>query len=155
MKESFDNQGNQLTDSVRVSAFGKFLRSTSIDELPEFCNVVKGEMSLGGPPPLLMEYLPLYSPEQYRCYEVCSGVTDWAQINGCNALSKEDKFKLDILYVDNRSIWLDLKILYLTVKKVLIRNGFAAEGEVTMSKFTDSPKLCALRFSELVSMEKW
>lgn len=140
MKESFDNQGNQLSDSLRLTAFGKFLRSTSIDELPELWNVVKGEMSLVGPRPLLMEYLPLYSPEQYRRHEVRPGITGWAQINGRNALSWEDKFKLDIWYVDNRSIWLDFKILYLTVKKVLIRDGIAAEGEVTMSKFTGSPK---------------
>jgi lipopolysaccharide/colanic/teichoic acid biosynthesis glycosyltransferase len=140
MLDAVDAAGNPLPDVERMTPFGSFLRSSSLDELPELWNVLKGDMSLVGPRPLLMEYLPLYSQEQYRRHEVRPGVTGWAQINGRNALSWEDKFKLDIWYVDNRSIWLDLKILYLTVKKVLIRDGIAAEGEATMSKFTGSPK---------------
>ena len=116
--------------------FGSFLRSSSLDELPELWNVLRGEMSLVGPRPLLMEYLPLYSPEQYRRHEVRPGVTGWAQINGRNALSWEEKFKLDVWYVDNRSFWLDLKILLLTTRKVLLRDGISAEGEATMTKFT-------------------
>lgn len=140
MRDAVDSVGNPLPDAERMTPFGSFLRSSSLDELPELWNVLKGDMSLVGPRPLLMEYLSLYSKEQYRRHEVRPGVTGWAQINGRNALSWETKFKLDIWYVDNRSIWLDLKIVYLTVKKVLIRDGIAAEGEATMSKFTGSPK---------------
>lgn len=139
MREAVDAAGNPLPDAERMTPFGSFLRSSSLDELPELWNVLKGDMSLVGPRPLLMEYLPLYSHEQYRRHEVRPGLTGWAQINGRNTLSWEDKFKLDIWYVDNCSIWLDLKILYLTVKKVLIRDGIAAEGEATMSKFTGGP----------------
>ncbi len=119
-----------------MTPFGSFLRSSSLDELPELWNVLKGDMSLVGPRPLLMEYLPLYSPEQYRRHEVRPGVTGWAQVNGRNALSWEDKFKLDVWYVDNQSFWLDCKILFLTVKKVLVRDGISADGEATMTKFT-------------------
>ena len=136
MRDATDQGGNPLPDAERMTPFGAFLRSTSLDELPELWNVIKGDMSLVGPRPLLMEYLPLYSKEQYRRHEVRPGVTGWAQINGRNAISWEDKFKLDVWYVDNRSLWLDLKIIYLTVKKVLVRDGIAAEGEATMSKFT-------------------
>lgn len=136
MKDACDVQGNPLPDSERMTAFGAFLRSSSLDELPGLWNVLKGEMSLVGPRPLLMEYLPLYSEQQYRRHEVRPGVTGWAQVNGRNALSWEDKFKLDVWYVDNRSIWLDLKIVFLTLKKVLIREGISADGEATMSKFT-------------------
>ncbi|NHC52429.1 sugar transferase [Pseudomonas sp. AU8050] len=136
MKDACDVQGNPLPDSERMTAFGGFLRSSSLDELPGLWNVLKGEMSLVGPRPLLMEYLPLYSEQQYRRHEVRPGVTGWAQVNGRNALSWEDKFKLDVWYVDNRSIWLDLKIVFLTLKKVLIREGISADGEATMSKFT-------------------
>ncbi|WP_318651950.1 sugar transferase [Pseudomonas sp. PDM11] len=136
MLDAFDASGNPLPDSQRMTPFGRLLRSTSLDELPELWNVLKGEMSLVGPRPLLMEYLPLYSPEQYRRHEVRPGVTGWAQINGRNALSWEDKFKLDVWYVDNRSFWLDCKILFLTVKKVLVRDGISADGEATMTKFT-------------------
>jgi len=138
MKDAVDVQGNPLPDSERLTSFGAFLRSASLDELPELWNVLKGDMSLVGPRPLLMEYLPLYSPEQYRRHEVRPGVTGWAQVNGRNALSWEEKFKLDVWYVDNRSFWLDLKILFLTIKKVFIREGISGEGEATMSKFTGS-----------------
>lgn len=136
MRDAFDSEGNPLSDAERVTSFGQFLRSTSLDELPELWNVLKGDMSLVGPRPLLMEYLPLYSPEQYRRHEVRPGVTGWAQVNGRNALSWEEKFNLDVWYVDNRSLWLDLKILFLTIKKVVVRDGISAEGEVTMPKFT-------------------
>lgn len=136
MKDACDAHGNPLPDSERMTAFGSFLRSSSLDELPGLWNVLKGDMSLVGPRPLLMEYLPLYNAQQYRRHEVRPGVTGWAQVNGRNALSWEDKFKLDVWYVDNRSIWLDVKIVFLTLKKVLIREGISADGEVTMSKFT-------------------
>lgn len=135
MKDAVDAAGNPLPDSERLTPFGQFLRSSSLDELPELWNVLKGDMSLVGPRPLLMEYLPLYSPEQYRRHEVRPGVTGWAQINGRNSLSWDEKFKLDVWYVDNRSLWLDIKILFLTVKKVLIRDGISAEGEATMTRF--------------------
>jgi lipopolysaccharide/colanic/teichoic acid biosynthesis glycosyltransferase len=140
LRDAVDEEGNLLPDAERMTAFGHFLRSTSLDELPELWNVLKGDMSLVGPRPLLMEYLPLYSEQQYRRHEVRPGVTGWAQINGRNAISWEDKFKLDTWYVDNRSLWLDLKIMYLTIKKVLVRDGISAEGEVTMHKFTGSPR---------------
>jgi len=136
MLDATDKHGNPLPDEQRMTRLGSFLRSTSLDELPELWNVLKGDMSLVGPRPLLMEYLPLYTKEQYRRHEVRPGVTGWAQINGRNAISWEDKFKLDVWYVDNRSLWLDLKILFLTVKKVLVRDGISGEGEATMSKFT-------------------
>lgn len=136
MLDATDKHGNPLPDDQRMTPFGAFLRSTSLDELPELWNVLKGEMSLVGPRPLLMEYLPLYTKEQYRRHEVRPGVTGWAQINGRNAISWEDKFKLDVRYVDNQSFWLDLKILFLTVKKVLVRDGISGDGEATMSKFT-------------------
>lgn len=135
MTDERDAQGNLLPDNIRLTKFGRFLRSTSLDELPELWNVIKGEMSLVGPRPLLMEYLPLYSDEQARRHEARPGVTGWAQINGRNAISWEDKFKLDVWYVDNQSLWLDIKILFLTVKKVLVRDGISAEGEATMTKF--------------------
>ena len=135
MRDAVDASGNPLPDSERMTPFGSFLRSSSLDELPGLWNVLKGEMSLVGPRPLLMEYLPLYSPEQYRRHEARPGVTGWAQINGRNAISWEDKFKLDVWYVDNQSFWLDIKIVFLTIKKVFIRDGISAEGEATMSKF--------------------
>ncbi|ANJ71583.1 sugar transferase [Ralstonia insidiosa] len=128
--------GELLPDAERLTGFGKFLRSTSLDELPELWNVLKGEMSLVGPRPLLMEYLPLYSPEQARRHEIRPGVTGWAQVNGRNALSWDERFALDVWYVDNRSFWVDLKILWLTVRKVIVREGISASGEATMSKFT-------------------
>lgn len=125
-------------DAGRMTRFGRFLRSTSLDELPELWNVVKGDMSLVGPRPLLMEYVPLYSPEQVRRQEVLPGITGWAQIKGRNTLTWDRKFELDVWYVDNRSLWLDLKILVLTVIKVLARDGIAQEGEATMTRFTGS-----------------
>jgi len=140
MRDSMDAQGNPLPDSERMTDFGRFLRSTSLDELPELWNVVKGDMSLVGPRPLLMEYLPLYDTVQVRRHEARPGVTGWAQINGRNALSWDEKFKLDVWYVDNHSFLLDLKIIFLTIKKVLIKDGISAEGEVTMPKFTGSKK---------------
>lgn len=136
MREAVDAKGHLLPDSERLTPFGKFLRSTSLDELPELWNVLKGEMSLVGPRPLLIEYLPLYSPEQARRHEVRPGITGWAQINGRNALSWEEKFRLDVWYVDNRSLWLDLKIVWMTVAKVFRREGISAAGEATMAKFT-------------------
>lgn len=141
MKDAMDAAGNPLPDSERLTPLGQFLRSSSLDELPELWNVLKGDMSLVGPRPLLMEYLPLYSPEQARRHEVRPGVTGWAQVNGRNTLSWEDKFKLDVWYVDNRSFWLDIKVLFLTVKKVLIRDGISADGEATMAKFTGSEEV--------------
>ncbi|KAA0875745.1 sugar transferase [Nitrincola tapanii] len=140
MRDAIDKDGNPLPDSERMTPFGAFLRSSSLDELPELWNVLKGDMSLVGPRPLLMEYLPLYSNEQYRRHDVRPGVTGWAQVNGRNAISWDEKFKLDVWYVDHRSFWLDLKIIYLTIKKVLVREGISAEGEATMAKFTGSER---------------
>ena len=136
MTDARGPDGKLLPDAVRLTAFGRFLRATSLDELPELWNVLKGDMSLVGPRPLLMEYLPLYSPEQARRHDVHPGITGWAQVNGRNALSWEEKFKLDVWYVDHRSLSLDIKILWLTVRKVLVREGISADGEATMSKFT-------------------
>lgn len=138
MLDATDTQGNVLPDEVRLTQFGRFLRSTSLDELPELWNVLKGDMSLVGPRPLLMEYLPLYSKEQARRHEVRPGVTGWAQVNGRNAVSWEDKFKMDVWYVDNQSLWLDIRIIFLTIKKVLVRDGISAEGEATMTRFMGS-----------------
>ncbi|OEF04589.1 sugar transferase [Vibrio genomosp. F10] len=135
MKDAVDKDGNPLPDSERMTAFGNKLRDSSLDELPELWNVLKGEMSLVGPRPLLMQYLPLYSKEQARRHNVRPGVTGWAQINGRNAISWEDKFKLDTWYVDNQSFILDIKILFLTVKKVLVKEGISAEGHVTIEPF--------------------
>lgn len=140
MRDAVDKNGNPLPDSERMTPFGNFLRSTSLDELPELWNVLKGDMSLVGPRPLLMEYLPLYSKEQARRHEVRPGVTGWAQINGRNAISWEEKFKLDVWYVDNQSLWLDVKILFLTVKKVFIKDGISADGHVTMPPFEGTRK---------------
>lgn len=136
MLDAVDAEGNPLPDEIRLTRFGRFLRGTSLDELPELWNVLKGDMSLVGPRPLLMEYLPLYSAEQARRHAVRPGITGWAQINGRNALSWKQKFDLDTWYVDNRSFWLDFRILLLTVRKVLVREGISAEGQATMSKFT-------------------
>lgn len=127
--------GQLLPDADRLNDFGRFLRSSSLDELPELWNVLKGDMSLVGPRPLLMEYLPLYSEEQARRHAVRPGITGWAQVNGRNALSWDAKFALDVWYVQNQSLWLDIKILWLTVKKVLVREGISAAGEATMRKF--------------------
>lgn len=136
MKNATDKDGNLLPDIERLTPFGHKLRSTSLDELPELWNVLKGDMSLVGPRPLLMEYLPLYNSEQARRHNVRPGVTGYAQVNGRNAISWEQKFALDTWYVDNQSLWLDIKILAKTVKQVLIKDGISAEGEATMSKFT-------------------
>lgn len=140
MTEERGADGELLPDVQRLTAFGRFLRASSLDELPELWNVLRGEMSLVGPRPLLMEYMPLYSPEQARRHEVRPGITGWAQVNGRNAVSWEDKFKLDLWYLDNRSLWLDIKILWLTVKKVFVRDGISAQGEATMPRFTGSEK---------------
>ncbi len=138
MTNACNANGELLPDSIRLTPFGKFLRTTSLDELPELWNVLKGDMSLVGPRPLLMEYLSFYTLEQARRHEIRPGITGWAQINGRNAISWEEKFKLDVWYVDNQSFWLDLKILFLTIKKVFVREGISADGEATMPKFTGS-----------------
>ncbi len=135
MTDIRDASGALLPDAQRLTPFGCFLRSSSLDELPELWNVLRGEMSLVGPRPLLMEYLPLYSPEQARRHEVRPGITGWAQVNGRNAISWDDKFALDVWYVDHRSLWLDVRILWMTVRKVLVRDGISAAGEATMQKF--------------------
>jgi lipopolysaccharide/colanic/teichoic acid biosynthesis glycosyltransferase len=138
MLNTVDEKELLLDDSKRLTPFGKFLRSSSLDELPEFWNVIKGEMSIVGPRPLLVEYLPLYSNKQLRRHNVRPGITGWAQINGRNNISWEEKFDMDIWYIDNQSIWLDIKILLLTLKKVVERDGISKEGEATMTKFTGS-----------------
>lgn len=135
MKDGKDKNGNLLPDSKRLTKFGKILRSTSLDELPEFVNILKGDMSLIGPRPLLIEYLSLYNNEQIKRHNVLPGLTGWAQINGRNAISWSEKFKLDVWYVENWSIKLDIKIFLLTIYKVFKRDGISQEGEVTMTKF--------------------
>lgn len=135
MLDIYDAHGRLIPDEERITEFGKFLRSTSLDELPELLNVIRGDMSLVGPRPLLKEYLPLYTPEQARRHDVLPGITGWAQINGRNAIGWEDKFSMDVWYVDNRSLWLDIKILLITVKRVFMRESVAATGSVSMSKF--------------------
>ena len=135
MLDVVDASGNSLSDEARLTSFGKILRSISLDELPELWNVLIGDMSLVGPRPLLMEYLPLYNSEQNRRHGVRPGITGWAQINGRNTISWEEKFELDLWYVDNQNFWLDLKILFLTLKKVFDREGVCAEGDATMPKF--------------------
>ena len=133
--------GALLPDAQRLTPFGRFLRASSLDELPELWNVLKGEMSLVGPRPLLMEYLPLYTPEQARRHEVRPGITGWAQVNGRNAISWADKFALDVWYVDHRSMWLDVRILWLTVRKVMYREGITAEGDATMPRFRGAKQM--------------
>ncbi len=140
LHDATDEMGTPLADAERLTRLGRFLRSSSLDELPELWNVLKGEMSLVGPRPLLMEYLPLYSPEQARRHEVRPGVTGWAQINGRNAINWEQKFALDVWYVDNQSLLLDLRILWLTIRKVLERDGISATGEATMPRYTGGAK---------------
>lgn len=140
MLDAFDSNGNLLPDEERMTKFGALLRSTSLDELPGLINVLKGDMSLVGPRPLLVEYLPLYNEEQAKRHNVRPGITGWAQVNGRNAISWEDKFKLDVWYVQNQSLLLDLKILLLTVKKVFVREGISADGEVTMTRFKGTHK---------------
>ncbi len=136
MKDAVDENGNPLPDSERLTLFGHMLRSTSLDEMPELWNVIKGDMSIVGPRPLLMEYLQLYSPEQAKRHDVRPGMTGHAQVNGRNAIGWEEKFKLDTWYVENQSIWLDFKIMFKTVHKVLAKDDISAEGEATMTKFT-------------------
>ncbi|WP_104499743.1 sugar transferase [Acinetobacter indicus] len=140
MKDAVDAQGNPLPDSERLTPFGKMLRSSSLDEMPELWNVIKGDMSIVGPRPLLMEYLPLYNEEQAKRHLVRPGMTGHAQVNGRNAISWEEKFKLDTWYVENQSVWLDFKIMLKTVKKVLAKDDINEAGEATMSKFTGSEK---------------
>lgn len=138
MKDALDEQGKPLPDSERLTPFGKMLRSTSLDEMPELWNVIKGDMSIVGPRPLLMEYLPLYNKEQAKRHDVRPGMTGHAQVNGRNAISWEEKFKLDTWYVENQSIWLDFKIMLKTVKKVIAKDDINEAGEATMTKFTGS-----------------
>lgn len=138
MLDSTDSQGQLLADAARLTPFGRFLRSSSLDELPELWNVVRGDMSLVGPRPLLMQYLDRYTPEQARRHEARPGITGWAQVNGRNALSWEQKFALDVWYVDHRSLLLDLRILWLTGIKVVRREGISAPGEATMQEFRGS-----------------
>ena len=138
MTDQRDPEGNLLPDSVRLTKFGKFLRSTSLDELPELWNILKGDMSIVGPRPLLVKYLPLYNETQKHRHDVRPGLTGWAQVNGRNALSWEDKFRLDVWYTENLCLALDAKIVLLTVKNVLRREGISGGGEVTMSEFTGS-----------------
>jgi len=140
MREGFDQHGSVLPDSERITPFGNFLRNSSLDELPELWNVLKGDMSLVGPRPLLKEYLPLYSPEQARRHNVRPGITGWAQVNGRNAISWEEKFKYDVWYVDNQSFWLDMKIIWMTIKKVIAREGISSDNHATMPKFKGTKK---------------
>lgn len=135
MLEAYDKFGEPLSDKERVTSFGNFLRSTSLDELPELINVLKGDMSLVGPRPLLVEYIGLYSKEQFRRHEVRPGMTGWAQVNGRNNLNWDEKFKMDVEYVDNVNLLLDIKILFLTILKVLKRDGISKDGHVTIDKF--------------------
>ena len=135
MTKERDKEGVLLSDDLRLTKFGKLLRSTSLDELPSLWNVLKGEMSLVGPRPLLVEYLPLYSTKQARRHEVKPGITGWAQVNGRNAISWNEKFDLDVWYVDNQSTWLDIKILYITIKKVITRSGINQDGQATIKNF--------------------
>jgi len=135
MTEARDARGNLLPDAARLTAFGRFLRATSLDELPELLNVLKGDMSLVGPRPLLMQYLDRYTPEQARRHEVRPGITGWAQVNGRNAITWEEKFKLDVWYVDNWSLWLDIKIIFMTVWKIFKREGISQPGQATMEEF--------------------
>ncbi|WP_180033610.1 sugar transferase [Acinetobacter sp. YH12233] len=138
MKDAVDAQGNPLPDSERLTPFGKMLRATSLDEMPELWNVIKGDMSIVGPRPLLMEYLPLYNAEQAKRHNVRPGITGHAQVNGRNAISWEKKFELDTWYVEHQSLWLDFKIMLKTIQKVIAKDDISAEGEATMSKFTGS-----------------
>ena len=138
MTDERDKHGFLLPDGERLTSLGKFLRNTSLDELPELINVIRGEMSLVGPRPLLLEYLERYTPEQMRRHDVKPGITGWAQVNGRNAITWEEKFNLDVWYVDNWSLALDLKIMAISLKKVLKREGISAQGQATMPKFTGS-----------------
>lgn len=141
MRDATGSDGQALSDAERITPLGVKLRSSSLDELPGLWNVLKGDMSLVGPRPLLVEYLPLYSPTQARRHELRPGITGWAQVNGRNALSWEQKFELDVWYVDNRTIWLDLKIIWMTIRKVISRDGIDDAGGVGMERFRGSNKL--------------
>ena len=138
MTDARDPSGNLLPDASRLTRLGRFLRAASLDELPELWNVLKGDMRLVGPRPLLMQYLDRYTPEQTRRHEVKPGLTGWVQVNGRNAIGWEEKFRLDVWYVDHRSLWLDLRIILLTIKKVLLREGISHAGEATMSEYWGS-----------------
>ncbi len=138
MRDARPGEDPLATDAVRITRLGRFLRATSLDELPSLWNVLRGDMALVGPRPLLPEYLPLYTPEQARRHAVKPGITGWAQVNGRNAISWEEKFRLDVWYVDNRSLWLDLRILWMTVRQVLARRGVSADGHATMPAFRGS-----------------
>ena len=140
MTNDCDKDGILLSDEIRLTKFGKFLRSASLDELPSLWNVLKGDMSLVGPRPLLVEYLPLYSTQQARRHEIRPGITGWAQVNGRNAISWDEKFDLDVWYVDNQSIWLDIKILCMTIKNVIVRGGISAKNKATMPPFKRTKK---------------
>jgi lipopolysaccharide/colanic/teichoic acid biosynthesis glycosyltransferase len=140
MREANDADGNPLTDAERLTSLGRLLRSWSLDELPELWNVVRGDMSLVGPRPLLMQYLPLYNLSQRRRHEVRPGITGWAQVNGRNAIGWEERFQMDVWYVDHRSLWLDFRILFLTVVRVIQRDGISAKGEATMGVFKGTPE---------------
>ncbi len=142
MKDLKDAGGVRMPDHMRLTGFGRWLRSTSMDELPELWNVLTGDMSLVGPRPLLMRYLPRYTPEQARRHDVRPGLTGWAQVNGRNAISWDEKFQLDVWYVDHQTFWLDLKIIVLTFKSILKREGISHSGEATMPEFTGNPNSC-------------
>jgi sugar transferase EpsL len=142
MTQERDEKGALLPDAARLKAVGLFLRATSLDELPELWNVLKGDMCLVGPRPLLMQYLDRYTPEQARRHEVKPGITGWAQVNGRNAITWEEKFKLDVWYVDNRSLWLDVKIITMTIWKIFKREGISQPGQATMEEFRGSSNEC-------------
>ncbi|MGQ7100576.1 sugar transferase, partial [Escherichia sp. SP-MK] len=146
MTDEKDEQGNLHSDYLRLTSFGKFLRKLSLDELPQLINVMKGDISLIGPRPLLMEYLSLYTPEQNRRHDIRPGITGWAQVNGRNAISWEEKFELDVWYVDHQSFWLDMKIIFLTIIKVFKLEGISQKGHVTIERFTGENSIKAIRF---------
>lgn len=145
MTNATGHDGRLLPDAQRLTPFGRFLRASSLDELPELWNVLRGDMSMVGPRPLLLEYLPRYSQEQARRHEVLPGITGWAQVNGRNSLSWEEKFRLDVWYVNHQSFWLDLRIILLTIRKVLVREGISAAGEATMTEFTGRTEIVKRR----------
>jgi lipopolysaccharide/colanic/teichoic acid biosynthesis glycosyltransferase len=145
MTNATDRNGRLLTDAERLTKIGLFLRSSSLDEFPSFFNILKGDMSLIGPRPLIADYLTLYTLYQSRRHEVRPGITGWAQVNGRNAISWEEKFQLDIWYIENRNLWLDMKIFWLTLRKIFIRDGINADGEATMPRFTGSPPTSGLK----------
>jgi len=149
MEDLRDQKGQLLSDTERTTYFGRFLRSTSLDELPELFNILKGDMSFVGPRPLLMKYLPLYTPEQARRHEVKPGITGWAQVNGRNTINWEKKFRYDIWYVDNCSMWLDITILFLTILKVIKREGVSQEGHISMDEFMGSEPLHTDSFNNI------